>query len=338
MSRTAMRLIRTHASGPSRTLAAPASDEPIARDVKRLLGVRPRRLPAYLLYDALGSALFDAICQLPWYPITRAELALLRLHRRAILEAAGRRARLVELGPGNGEKLATLLKPGAGERVATRDVHLVDVSSAALEHAAARLREVPGTSVTSHVARYEDGLREVTAMRREHETVLACFLGSNIGNFDPEEADTLLAAVRASLRRGDTLLLGVDLVKPEERLRAAYDDPLGVTAAFDANVLVRLNRDLGADFRLDRFAHEARWNAQARRVEMHLVSLCRQRVHVPGADLDVDLEAGESIWTESSYKYEPDGVTDLLMRAGFSPVASWQDDEAGFLLTLATAR
>lgn len=340
MSPASMRLVsaarRPHAQAPVRTAIVPGTTT-FADDVRALLAVRPRRLPAHALYDALGSALFDTICHLPWYPITRAETALLRAHRRSILEAAGRQARIVELGPGNGEKLATLLQ-GPGPVTRTRDVHLVDVSATALDTATARLRRVPGVEVSTHVARYEVGLHEVAQRRRDGETLLVGFLGSNIGNFDPPEAEALLRQIRGELRRGDTLLIGTDLVKPEAQLQAAYDDPLGVTAAFNCNLLVRINRELGADFALDRFAHDARWNAAAQRMEMHLVSLREQRVHIPGADLVIDFEAGETIWTESSYKYQPLDVAEGLWQAGFAPVASWQDDEAKFLLTLAAAR
>jgi L-histidine N-alpha-methyltransferase len=148
----------------------------------------------------------------------------------------------------------------------------------------------------------------------------------------------LLHDVRAAMQHGDTLLIGADLVKPVEQLQLAYDDPLGVTAAFNCNLLVRLNRELGADFQLDRFAHDARWNARAGRMEMHLVSLGMQRVQIPGADLVIDFQAGETIWTESSYKYEPVRFGETLSLAGFSPIAAWEDHEAGFLLTLAAAR
>lgn len=167
---------------------------------------------------------------------------------------------------------------------------------------------------------------------------MVAFLGSNIGNFDPPEAAAFLRDVRDAMQRGDTLLIGADLVKPVEQLQLAYDDPLGVTAAFNCNLLVRLNRELGADFQFDRFAHDARWNARAGRMEMHLVSLSLQRVHIPGANLVIDFQAGETIWTESSYKYEPEAFGTTLAEAGFSPVASWQDSDAGFLLTLAAAR
>ncbi len=322
---------------PHRGPAADASEPPpFAEEVAALLGERPRRLPSHALYDALGSSLFDAICNLPWYPITRAETALLQTHRQAILEAAGSHPRVVELGPGNGEKLATLMQGGGPD--ARFDVHLVDVSETALDAASARLRRLPGMSVHTHVARYEVGLRDVARARVSGEPLLVAFLGSNIGNFDPPEAGALLRDIRESMRPGDTLLIGADLVKPVEQLQVAYDDPLGVTAAFNANLLVRLNRELGADFVLEHFAHDARWNAAAQRIEMHLVSLAQQRVQVPGAGLVLDFHAGETIWTESSYKYEAAALAGILRQAGFAPTASWHDEDAGFLLTLAAAR
>jgi L-histidine N-alpha-methyltransferase len=340
MTRATMRLIDcAQQRGPRACAGAPSLDtETFAQEIARLLTGRPRRLPAHALYDPLGSALFDAICELPWYPITRAETCLLARHGRAILEAAGHRARVVELGPGSGDKLATLLGQEDATRTVPRQVHLVDVSAAALGAAKARIREVPGIEVHTHVARYEAGLREVDGRRAEGDTLLVGFLGSNIGNFDPPDAALLLQRIRASMQVGDTMLIGADLVKDPERLRIAYDDPLGVTAAFNTNLLVRLNRELGADFALDHFAHDARWNGRERRMEMHLVSLASQRVHIPVADLTIDFQAGESIWTESSYKYEPEQFDAALRAAGFDPAAAWQDDEAGFLLTLTVAR
>ncbi len=342
MSPAPIRLVAAPSTGaqqaPTSTgLRVPTAPRSFAEEVGASLRERPRRLPAHALYDALGSSLFDAICHLPWYPITRAETALLRQHGRSILEAAGRHPRVVELGPGNGEKLATLLHDvEARERPV--DVHLVDVSATALDVASARLRRLPGLAIRTHVARYEVGLRDVVATRQPGETLLVAFLGSNIGNFDPPEAAALLADIRRVMQRGDTLLIGADLVKPTAQLQLAYDDPLGVTAAFNSNLLVRLNRELGGDFDLERFAHDARWNPAAQRMEMHLVSLALQRVHLPGAGLTIDFQAGETIWTESSYKYEPAQFVETLWTAGFVPAGSWRDDEAGFLLTLAAAR
>ena len=175
------------------------------------------------------------------------------------------------------------------------------------------------------------------AERRSTGRTLTLFLGSNIGNFDPPGADAFLLIIRASLESGDALLIGTDLVKPEADLLLAYDDPLGVTAAFNRNLLVRINRELGADFDLSAFQHRALWNAAQSRVEMHLVAVRRQQVRIPAAFLDLTLAPGEAIWTESSYKYKPDGVVRILERAGFKLVDQWIHEENGFALTLVTA-
>jgi L-histidine Nalpha-methyltransferase len=164
---------------------------------------------------------------------------------------------------------------------------------------------------------------------------LVAFLGSNIGNFDRPGADALLRGIRSTVGRGSALLLGTDLVKPEPELLLAYDDPLGVTAAFNRNLLVRINRELGANFDVRAFAHRATWNADASRMEMHLVSTQRQHVRIPGADLVLTFEAGETIWTESSYKYRVEDLAPMLSPAGFTVAGQWVDD--GFALTLATA-
>ena len=295
------------------------------------LAATPRRLPSAYFYDALGSALFDAIGQLPWYPITRAELALLEAHAGTLLTCTGPLDLIVELGPGNGAKLAVVA------RALSRpcEVHLVDVSPAALDAAARALEVSAGISPVKHHATYEAGLAIAAAERRGDGSMLTLFLGSNIGNFEPLEADRLLSRVREEVRSGDWLALGTDLVKPEPELLLAYDDPLEVTAAFNRNLLVRCNRELGADFAVGAFTHRAVWNTADSRVEMHLVSAHRQRVVIPAADLDLTFEAGEAIWTESSHKYQPEGVNDLLRRAGFRSTAQWE--RAGFALTLAEA-
>ena len=178
--------------------------------------------------------------------------------------------------------------------------------------------------IVTHEATYEVGLAETPLATRPGRT-LALFLGSNIGNFDPPGADAFLREIRATLRPATVLLIGADLVKPERRLLLAYDDPLGVTAAFNRNLLVRINRELGADFDLDAFAHRAVWNAAESRVEMHLVSLRRQAVRVPAAELEFTFDEGESIWTESSYKYQPAVIADLVERTGFATLAQWID-------------
>ncbi|MGE3275520.1 MAG: L-histidine N(alpha)-methyltransferase [Vicinamibacterales bacterium] len=310
----------------------------LAADVRRYLEATPRQLPSRALYDPLGSALFDAICQLPWYPVTRAERGLLATHRADILRLAGAPPLVVELGPGNGEKLELLLRAGVLPPSGRRDVHLVDVSALALQNAAHRLSEVPGVRTLSHQRTYEAGLVDAVRHRAASDQALVLFLGSNIGNFDPAGARRFLHEARAALRVGDVMLIGADLVKPERELQLAYDDPLGVTAAFNKNLLVHLNRELDATFDITRFAHRAVWNAEASRVEMHLVSLVAQSIDVPAAGVSFDMAPGETIWTESSYKYEVGAFEGALAEAGFDAVHRWVADPGRFMLVMARAR
>ena len=305
----------------------------LAGEVRSYLARSPRQLPSRALYDTLGSALFDAICELPWYPLTRAERRLLAARRDNILRDAGSPSRIVELGPGNGSKLELLL----GEATHSRYVHrieLVDVSASALRDAARRVSDGRPVTVLTHQMRYEDGLAALRRTPLPGERTLVLFLGSNIGNFDPEGAATFLGTVRAALADDDAFLMGVDLVKPERQLQLAYDDPLGVTAAFNKNLLLHLNRELGATFNVDAFEHRAVWNEGASRMEMHLVSRFAQHVDIPGAALSLQLRARETIWTESSYKYRLEDVERLLARSGLASRQHWVDDEGQFLLTL----
>ena len=307
----------------------------LVSDVQYYLAQTPRQLPSRYFYDALGSALFEAICQLPWYPITRAERRLLDRHGREMLALVDPVSTLVELGPGSGEKLAALITAGGSRQRLT--VHLVDVSAAALDLASRTLSEIEDVDVVPHEATYEAGLEEISAAHRAAGRMLALFLGSNIGNFDPPGAHAFLCNIRAALAPGDALLLGADLMKPGPELLLAYDDPLGVTSAFNRNLLVRINRELKADFEVEAFRHRALWNLEASRVEMHLVSTRRQRVRIPAASLDITFEDGETIWTESSYKYQPDDVVRMLERAGFRHVERWIDEADGFAATLVSA-
>jgi dimethylhistidine N-methyltransferase len=319
--------------------AAPAATSDLratfAEDVRHYLRQHPRQLPSRYLYDDLGSALFEAICRLPWYSLTRAETRLLQAHARGILSADGPSV-VVELGPGSGDKIATLLG-AAGPVRGPLDVHLVDVSRSALEQARRAVESVAGVRVETHERTYETGLRQLADARAGRGRLLVLFLGSNIGNFDPPGRETFLRHLRSTLRPGDRLLIGADLVKPERGLLLAYDDPLGVTAAFNRNPLVRINRELQGNIRLNAFAHRAVWNPEASRVEMHLVSAVRQRVEIAAADLRLEMAAGESIWTESSYKYEPDGIADFLRHCGFRVAAQWIDAADRFALTHAEA-
>jgi dimethylhistidine N-methyltransferase len=309
-----------------------AARSELAADVRQHLQRRPRQLPSRYLYDALGSSLFDAICELPWYRVTRAEMRLLVRFAPRIWSAVQPLDRVIELGAGDGRKLAALLS-GRPAGLGPQRVDLVDISATALASATRAAEAVPGTRVVGHHATYEAGLA-AAAGSSPRGRALVLFLGSNIGNFDPPAADALLLDFAKTMRRGDTLLIGADLVKPERDLLLAYDDPLGVTAAFNLNLLVRLNRELGAAFDPAHFAHQAVWNAREGRVEMHLVSRRDQAVQIPGAGIELALKAGEKIWTESSYKYRPAQVRSLVGRAGFATTAQWEDPRAGFALTL----
>jgi dimethylhistidine N-methyltransferase len=321
------------------TTAAPSAQ--FAADVHYYLSLAPRQLPSRYFYDELGSALFDAICALPWYGVTRAETRLLAEHGRAILGRLPGLTTIIELGPGSGAKLATLVESGR-RGVDRLDLRLVDISPSALGLAARTLAPLSNVHIATYEATYEAGLVQAagdTAAGR----ALALFLGSNIGNFDRPGAEAFLRGIRASLRRGDALLVGADLVKPERDLLLAYDDPLGVTAAFNRNLLVRINRELGGDFDVDQFVHRAVWEPGPSRVEMHLVSRIPQRVRIAAAGAEAGGEGefvfaeGETIWTESSYKYLPEEIVLNLERAGFRLLKQWSDHVDGFALTLAEA-
>lgn len=321
---------------------ARAERKTFADDVEYYLSLNPRQLPSHYLYDELGSALFEAICRLPWYPITRTEQRLLASRARDIMTCLNDDvplSTLVELGPGSGEKLMTLLDASPTRRAVT--VHLVDISSSALETASRALEAHSELAVVTHQATYEVGLAELSAEIRDGVRpagrAMALFLGSNIGNFDPPGAHAFLRNIRAALVPGDALLLGADLVRSSAELLLAYDDPLGVTAAFNRNLLVRANRDLDADFQIGGFTHRAVWNRDASRIEMHLVSARRQRVRIPASRLDITFDPGETIWTESSYKYRPAQIITMLERAGFEPWEQFLDERSMFALTLVRA-
>jgi dimethylhistidine N-methyltransferase len=287
-------------------------------------GLRGRRkhLPPWLLYDNEGSALFDKITRLPEYYPTRTERAILAREAGAIVAAAGPPLEIVELGSGSAEKSELLLA-----ELLTHQRHAtyvpVDVSPTALDAAASRLAHLRRLSVRPIVARYPEELARLGAPGVARRLVL--FLGSNIGNYDPPAARSLLVGVSRALRPGDALLVGADLRKTRRVLVPAYDDARGVTARFNRNVLARLNRELGADFDLERFRHVARWNPRRSRVEMFLESTARQTVRLPVIDLVVNLARGERIHTESSYKLTTPGIRALLKRAAFRLEASWHD-------------
>lgn len=304
-----------------------------AADVRRDLALTPKQLQSKYLYNGLGSALFEAITHLPWYRITRAEGRLLARFAPEMVAPLSDPITLVELGSGSGEKVAILAEALRNRRGRVL-AHLIDISPVALELSERTLGRLDHVSVVGHRATYEEGLRHAARDRPDRGSLLVVFFGSNIGNFDRPAADEFLREIRRCLRPGDALLLGADLVKPEKELLLAYDDPLGVTAAFDKNVLARINTELLADFDLSAFAHQAVWNAAERRVEMRLVSRVAQTVRIPRADCTISFLAGEWIWTESSYKYRADEVVTMVEEAGFRCHEQWIEPDARFALTL----
>lgn len=290
-----------------------------------------KELPSRHLYDALGSALFEAITLLPEYGLTRADERVLQRCARQLRERFPKEPRIVELGSGSGRKTRLLLA-AFGPRPSYTPI---DISSAALAQCQKEL--APLAEVTPIHARYLDGVQRASAARVPGQPLLLLFLGSTIGNFNPQEAADFLSALRARLRPGDALLLGADLRKDRARLLRAYDDPTGVTAAFNRNVLGRVNRELGGDFDLSAFTHQARYLEPEGRIEMHLVAQRDLSARVPAAGIAVSLRAGESIWTESSHKFHAEQIPALAETAGLRCVAQWTDEEWPFCEALCVA-
>ena len=315
-----------------------AARSTLVEDVRRGLGRRPRTLPPKHFYDAEGSLLFDRICELPEYYLTRAERALLERHADAIVTAAGPAApitELVELGSGMARKTGLLLAALARRTNAPSYVPL-DISSSALESSArAMLDLLPSLSVRGIVGDFQRDLSRVSAStpgappRR-----LFAFLGSTIGNLDETEAPALVAAIAREMTPRDSFLLGVDLVKDRAVLHAAYDDAQGVTAAFNRNVLAVVNRALDADFDLTAWEHEARWVEKRARIEMHLRTRKPVTAHVRALDLRVDFDAGETIHTEISRKFTRETIERTLREGGMRLHQFW-DDDGEFALALA---
>jgi len=315
----------------------------LAMVVREGLTHTPKQLPPWLFYDEAGSILFEEITCLPEYYLTRTERALLERHGGEMIAAAagGRRLRVVELGAGSADKTRTLLA-AAVQHQGEVEYQPVDVSATALELARERIeQELPEVRVLPQVADYTQGL-ELEACGAD-ECRLVLWIGSSIGNFSRVEAEELLSRLSQGLQTGDWLLLGADAApsaqgKSEELLKDAYDDAQGVTAAFNKNMLVRLNRELGADFDLDGFAHEIRWNDDDSRIEMHLRSLREQTVRVGELGLDVQFEEDETIHTENSCKYRSGEVDTMLSAAGFEATRRWSDAAGWFAVYLARVK
>jgi dimethylhistidine N-methyltransferase len=316
----------------------PAPARPaFAAELRESLSRTPQReIPCSYLYDEVGSRLFEAITALREYGLTRADERILRRCAPEIVACLPSPLIVAELGSGSGRKTRSLLEALAAREPAR--YFPIDLSAAALEDCAREVRALGAVQVTGLEMSYAAGLEEAARRRAPGERLLVLFLGSTIGNLARHEIGDWFLEMRGRLREGDGLLVGADLVKPAECLIAAYDDPAGVTAAFNLNVLSRVNRELGANFDLRRFRHEARWNAPARRIEMHLRSLGRQHVEVPAAGLSFVLEDEETIWTESSHKFLPGELKMLADRAGFGCAGEWTDREWPFSESLFVAR
>ncbi len=304
-----------------------------AADVRESL-TKPgqRELPSKYLYDEVGSALFEAICVLPEYGLTRADTRLLQEYSAEIVSRVPSPIRVAELGSGSGKKTRWILE-ALSKRQKTY-YYPIEISPHALAALEKELAQIDLVSVVGFEQPYLEGLRSVAQGRAGSDHLLVLFLGSTIGNFDRDAGDAFLREVRATLRPGDALLLGTDLEKSVEQQLLAYDDPAGVTAAFNLNLLARINRELGADFDLSCFRHEARWNFADRRIEMHLRSTCRQSVRIRAANLRVVLNEEETIWTESSHKYKAEEVPEMAERTGFRCEAQWLDAEWPFAQNL----
>jgi len=316
-----------------------AAQTPVGAEAFIGLTARPKTLSPWLFYDEEGSRLFEAITELPEYYLTRTERGIFARHADEIIAAAADDGAagpltMIELGAGTAVKTSLLLEAVA-RRQGKVDFLAIDVSESPLTAAKERIEiEIPGVTVTPRVADYTTGVADLPANGKRR---MVLYIGSSIGNFEPAHALKLLRDVRRRLDPGDKLLLGVDHVKERSVLVRAYDDEAEVTAAFNKNVLTRINRELGGDFNPRLFRHRARWNHEHARIEMHLESLIVQQVRIEALELDVRFARGETIHTENSYKFTTKAVVSMLEQAGFTLTQCWSDEREWFGVYLATA-
>lgn len=295
-----------------------------ASDVRVGLAKPQKELYSKYLYDELGSSLFEAITHLPEYGVTRADERLLRRYAADIAGLVPSSIAVIELGSGVGSKTRHLLEAMGG----FPRYYPIDVSADALERCASDLSDI--ADVRPLVQSYLDGMANATRERGPGEAFLVLFLGSTIGNFERKCALEFLRDLRRALMPGDMLLIGADLVKDPKRMLMAYDDPTGVTGAFNLNLLGRINRELGGDFQLRSFEHQARWNEEQRRIEMHLRSRLNQTAFIAQANVTVNFQTGETIWTESSHKFKPEELDVMAFDTGFKVLGQWVDEDWPF--------
>ena len=307
----------------------------LAEDVRRGLATQPKRfLPKYF-YDELGSQLFEAICLLPEYYLTRAENEILTRFADEIVAQVDGEITLLEMGSGSASKTRLLIEALLRKQDGLLFIP-VDISASALDSSSRiLLQSYPRLKIEAYAADYFAGMAELGKTTRGR--TLALFLGSNISNFDPPEALRFLRAMRQVLQAGDALLLGADLKKDKETLEAAYNDALGVTAAFNLNVLARINRELGGNFDLRGFQHHAFYNAEVGRVEIYIESLRDQTVRIGQLDTEVHFAQGEQIHTENSYKYDLSDLANLAAETGFTRARTWLDSQERFSSNLLLA-
>ena len=316
---------------------SPQSGPSMASEVRQgLLRPGQKELPSKYLYDEVGSELFEVISVLPEYGLTRADERLLHRHAGDIVSRLKPQVLVAELGSGSGKKTRWLLEALAQRQCTTYCP--IEISPTALARCETELGGIECVSIVGFERPYLDGLLAAAARRGPEDQLLVLFLGSTIGNFDRDAAERFLTEMRRILFAGDALLLGTDLEKSLTQVLAAYDDPLGVTAAFNMNLLARMNRELQADFDLAAFRHEARYNTIHRRVEMHLRSIRDQVVTIPGAGCRVAFLRDETIWTESSHKFQAEEISAMAQRNGFHCDSQWIDSEWAFAENLLVAR
>jgi L-histidine Nalpha-methyltransferase len=306
-----------------------------AEDVRAGLTKPQKELLSKYLYDDVGSALFEVISVLPEYGLTRADERVLQRNAYEVVERLPMPVTVAELGSGSGKKTRWLLKALARRQPTAYCP--IEISPTALAMCKRELGDIDAISIVGFEREYLDGLAEVAEGRKRDQSLLVLFLGSTIGNFDRPAGLEFLRQIRGILREGDALLLGTDLLKPIPQLLAAYADPLGVTAAFNLNLLARINRELEADFVLEQFEHIAQFNSRERSVEMHLRSKRGQTVTIGAAGFSVRFAAGETIWTESSHKYSKEEVVQMATDTGFQCEAQWVDREWPFAESLLVA-
>jgi len=306
-------------------------DVHFAGDVQAGLCQSPKRLSCVYFYDHAGSMIFEQICRQPEYYCTRAEMEILKMYSSEIASLCSKPERIVELGSGSSVKTRILIEAFIDSENPI-SYYPIDISEEILIQSAKKLKQnYPLLKPHPIVASYEEGLGRLDSTEG---TTLLIWLGSSIGNYEPKSAAAFLQQICNRLSNGDRILIGIDLIKDPQILEAAYNDSAGITASFNLNLLARINRELGGNFRLEHFSHRAVFNPEEGRIEMYLVSNCEQTVYIEALDVTVSFSNRESIHTENSYKYGFDGIEALAHNSGMTLLHQWFDSKEQFSLNL----